>query len=355
VEDSIQSRDNLTPMLRQYFEAKAAYPDAVLFFRLGDFYEMFFDDALEVSRLLELTLTHRNKTAEGEPIPMCGVPYHAAEGYVKRLVEAGRKVAVCDQVEDPRLAKGIVRREVRLVVTPGVRLDVDSLDAARNNYLLAVNPVEGGRLALAFVDVSTGLMRCALAVDLETAEREWVRVEPSEVLLPEGAADTRARVEARLPGVAVTLAPLAAFADQPVDGIEALGEPFQPGQWGVVSALAWFLDRMNPGARAVLTRAEGYAPGNALALDANARRNLELFETLFERRRKGSLLGSMDRTQTAMGARLLRDWLAAPLMSLQAISARQDAVQEMLERRSDRERLRALIDRTPDLDRMSVV
>ncbi|MGW8322709.1 MAG: MutS N-terminal domain-containing protein, partial [Thermodesulfobacteriota bacterium] len=172
-----------TPMMRQYLQIKGQYPDAILFFRLGDFYEMFFDDAEVASRELDLTLTSRNKNSP-DKVPLCGIPYHAASGYISRLISKGYKVAICDQVEDPRQAKGIVRREVTRVVTPGLVLEAENLEADHNNFLLCLappDPKEGSRYGLAYVDISTGDFRIAETEDFSTLEDEILRIDAREV------------------------------------------------------------------------------------------------------------------------------------------------------------------------------
>ena len=353
--DGIRSRDNLTPMLRQFFEAKDAHPDAILFFRLGDFYEMFFEDAEEAAGILGITLTTRGKGPDGEPMPMCGVPYHAATGYLRRLVAAGRKVAICEQVEDPRQARGIVRREVVQVVTPGLRLDEDGLDAARNNYLMALWPVEGGAYALASVDVSTGTLRAARVPDRETLVRELIRVEPAEVLIPEGAEDARALVSEVLNEAALSAAPTEDFhAPAERERLEVHGEAAPtPDLWAPIGAVFAVLSRVNPATRDALISLEVYEPSGFMTLDHTAIRNLEIFETLFERKRKGSLLGVLDRSQTPMGARLLREWLARPLLSLEAIHQRQEGVSQCVDDRAERQTIRDLLDRFGDLERLA--
>ena len=347
----------LTPMLVQFFAAKEEQPDAILFFRLGDFYEMFFEDAVEAAKILDITLTTRGKGPDGEPMQMCGVPHHAAKGYLQRLIEAGRKVAICEQVEDPKTTKGIVKRAIVQVVTPGVRLDSEGLDARRHNYLLSLWPVEGGRWALAYCDVSTGSLRASEIADRETLLRELVRVDPAEVLLPEGAQETEALVRETLSAASVTRLPStdgeARSPSSPGPGDAGASAPASPGLQAGAKALLAFLDKVNPGARAALGELEIYETAGFMVLDASARRNLELFETLFERRRKGSLLGVVDQCETAMGARLLREWLAAPLLSLEGIEARQEGVAEALERRSLRQDLRAILGGLGDLDRLT--
>lgn len=353
--DALRPSDTLTPMLQQYFEAKAAHPDAILFFRLGDFYEMFFEDAVEASKILEITLTSRGRERDGEPIPMCGIPHHAAEGYLHKLLEAGRKVALCDQVEDPRKARGIVKREIVQVVTPGVRFDAEGLEAGKANHLLALVPAEGGAYGLAWADVSTGSLVSALVPDRETLARELVRIEPSEVLVPEATDDARALVAAQAPGAVLSPLPPADFSPTGLARVpDVVGvADLTPPQWGAVAAIMAFLGRVNPAAQATLTRVEGQEASTFLTLDPTARRNLELFETLFERRRKGSLLGSIDRTLTPMGARLLRDWLSSPLLSLTELTLRHDAVAELVENRASRAALRRELDRFGDLERLT--
>ena len=175
---------DLTPMMRQYLEIKADYPDAILFFRMGDFYEMFLDDAVKASRILDITLTSRNKSAEGAEVPLCGVPYHSVTPYIARLIEAGEKVAICEQVEDPKTAKGIVKREVVKVVTPGLVIDAESLSPKENNYLLAIFAGSGNRWGLACLDLSTGEFRVTELGSAEAAVAEVVCVNPREIILP---------------------------------------------------------------------------------------------------------------------------------------------------------------------------
>lgn len=175
---------DVTPMMRQYLEIKADYPDAILFFRLGDFYEMFLEDAVAASKILDITLTSRNRNADGTDIPMCGVPYHSANPYLARLVEAGRKVAICEQVEDPKAVKGIVKREVVRVVTPGLVLDADTLSPKENNYLLSLFSRSGDCWGLAPLDISTGEFRVTEVEGKESLLAEIVCIAPREILLP---------------------------------------------------------------------------------------------------------------------------------------------------------------------------
>ena len=176
----------MTPMMRQYFEIKSAHPDAILFFRLGDFYEMFLEDAIVASRILDITLTSRNKGAADE-VPLCGIPYHSCQPYIAKLVQHGHRVAICEQVEDPKAAKGIVRREVIRVVTPGLVIDTDTLDPRRNNYLAALAPGGAGRWGLACVDITTGEFRATESAALAEIATELAARDPAEVLIPEGA------------------------------------------------------------------------------------------------------------------------------------------------------------------------
>src|SRR5512146_3241323 len=174
----------LTPMMRQYLEIKADYPDTILFFRLGDFYEMFLDDAVKASRILDIALTSRNKNADGVEVPLCGVPFHSANPYIARLIEAGEKVAICEQVEDPKSAKGIVKRQVVKVVTPGLVVDAERLTPKENNYLLALCAGKGDRWGVAYLDISTGEFRVTELDGFDAALAEAACVAPREILLP---------------------------------------------------------------------------------------------------------------------------------------------------------------------------
>jgi len=346
--------DVSTPLMQQYREIKARHRDAILMFRMGDFFEMFEDDAEVAARTLGLTLTARNNGAASET-PLAGVPVKAAPAYIKRLVERGFRVAICEQVEDPKLAKGIVRREVIEVVTPGAVMADDLLEERRNTFLVALL-VEGGRAGFAAADLSTGefVLETAEPAALEAALQ---RYSPSEVVVPEGAA-------ALAPGgVLVTRRDRWEF--DPALAGEELARRFNLASLdglglgaddmlavGAAGALLRYLGDLQPGGlpqlrRPVARRAEG-----RLYLDAMTRRNLELVEPLRPGGEQATLLAVLDHTMTPMGARLLRHWLLAPLTDAAAIAARHDAVGALVADEPRRAALREALDGVRDLERL---
>ena len=328
-----------TPMMRQYLEAKAQHPDALVLFRMGDFYETFFDDAVEAARILELTLTSRNKKDDA-PIPMAGVPHQTLPAYVARLLEAGRKVAICDQVEDPRLAKGIVRREVTRVVTPGLVFDDAVLDGRQNNYLAALARGADGRagVGLAWLDASTGEVRGALLQGLARAFDELGRIEPAEVLVAESDGSLADAVAARMPGVALSRAPGGPPAEGPLDDAAAL--------------LRGYVAATQKDRELLLKDLEVQDLDAALALGAEAVRNLELVRTLGDGKRRGSLLALLDRCRTPMGSRLLKQWLLFPLLDVERIRRRQDVVQALADDPILRAELRRSLAAVHDIERL---
>ena len=323
-----------TPMMRQYLEVKAGYPDAILFFRLGDFYEMFFDDALKASQALGITLTARSKG--DDKVPMCGVPYHAARGHVARLLEHGFKVAICDQVEEP--GKGsIVRREVTRVVTPGTVFDEQLLDPREASFLAAVALAEGGGGGLALLDATTGQLRCGEVGDDARLADELRRSGARELLFARGAPAARVEEVARAVGVPHALREPADFergaekvrrqlGAASLDGFGVAGLPL--GLAAAAAALA-YLGETQRASPAHVDRISRLATEGVLLLDEATRTNLELERALHGGKRKGSLLGLLDRTVTAPGGRLLAEWLRYPLTEVAAIQARLDAVEEL--------------------------
>jgi DNA mismatch repair protein MutS len=346
--------DVSTPLMQQYREIKARHRDAILLFRMGDFYEMFEDDAEVAARTLGLTLTARNSGAAAE-IPLAGVPVKAASAYIKRLVERGFRVAICEQVEDPKLAKGIVRREVIEVVTPGAVMADDLLEERRNTFLAAL-ATDGARVGFAAADLSTGelALETVEPADLEAALE---RYRPSEVVVPEGAAALApggTLVTRREPwefDAALAAEDLARQFD--LASLDGLG--LGPGDAlavGAAGALLRYLGELQPGGlpqirRPVVRRAEG-----TLYVDAMTRRNLELVESLRPGGGGTTLLGVIDRTVTPMGARLLRQWLLAPLTDPGPISARQDAVACLVADEARRAALREALDGVRDVERL---
>ncbi|WXJ94808.1 DNA mismatch repair protein MutS [Neomoorella carbonis] len=348
----------LTPMMEQYRQIKSQYPDSILFFRLGDFYEMFYEDAEVVSRELDLVLTSRGGK---EAAPMCGVPYHAADSYLARLIAKGYKVAICEQMEDPRQAKGLVRREVIRVVTPGTIIDEKALPAKGNNYLAAIVG-EGGSFGLAWADASTGEFQFTLCPGLEELLDELVRLMPAEYLLPpELAADSSfcRRLQLYTRGVITSWAPAAG----PADARQALGEHFgkeklsqmelPPAAALAAAMVLSFLKATQHSSLAHLDAPTPAAATSRMVLDQATRRNLELVACGREEKREGSLLWVLDKTVTAMGARTLRRWLDQPLLDVKAIKARQEAVAELVDGFILRQELREALQAVRDLERLA--
>ena len=353
-----------TPMMRQYLEIKSGYPDAILFFRMGDFYEMFLDDALLASRVLDIALTSRNK-GSGDEIPFCGIPFHSAAPYVARLIETGHKVAICEQVEDPKQAKGIVRREVVRVVTPGLLIESESLVPDENNYLLALCEAAGGSWGCAWLDVSTGEFRATEQAGAVAALAEAVGINPREILLSDSLdretlpPDLRSflseRIVSRAPAwiydrdYATTL-----LCDHfGAASAEALGLDGTPAALLAAAAALYYLRENRKAALPHIRDIIVSRRSQHLALDPATRRNLEITASMAEGKRTGSLLGCLDRTGTAMGARRLKQWLSYPLIELEPIRQRLDAVEELLESPSLREELTGRLKNVADMERLN--
>ena len=351
-------------MMRQFLEIKADHPDAILFFRCGDFYEMFLDDAVKASRILGITLTSRNKNAEGNEVPLCGIPYHSCAPYIAKLVEAGEKVAICEQTEDPKLAKGIVKREVVKVITPGLVIEDASLSPKENNYLLALNS-EGDRFGLAFLDLSTGEFRVTELAGLQAALAEVTCISPREIILP-----SCFREESKAKGIAHLVQDRAVtyFEEWVYDAdyckrlianqfkgatAASLGCDGIPTALLAAGAVLHYLMDTQKGNAPHVTGITAYSESEHLLLDESTRRNLELTGTLSEGKRRGSLLGLMDRTVTAMGGRKLKQWINYPLMDLKKIRLRQDAVEELLQEPAGRAEIRTLLSGVYDLERLN--
>jgi DNA mismatch repair protein MutS len=353
-----------TPMMRQYREVKERHPDAILFFRMGDFYEMFHEDAELASRVLGLTLTSRSK-GEEKPIPLAGIPWHKSEIYIDRLIRLGYKVAVCDQTEDPKKAKGLVRRDVTEVITPGTALGGSTLDGKRPNYLVALAPsgADGkGGWGIAAIDLSTGDFRIGDLGREEVAE-ELARFEPTEILVPEkaGGALPIGRGENHAPAVTEREewrfdAEAGGRALRSHFGVETLeGFGLADARLGLAAGAALF-DYLRELGRTDLRHVDRVLPVRArdhLDLDETTRRNLEVFRPLRDRPGEPTLLSVIDATTTPMGGRLLREWLLRPLLDPASIGARLDAVGEAVERASWREEMRALFRRFGDLERLA--
>lgn len=348
----------LSPMMTHYLETKKAYPDCLLFYRLGDFYEMFFEDARLASKELELTLTGKECGLE-ERAPMCGVPFHAADSYINRLVKRGYKVAVAEQMEDPKLAKGLVKREVIRVVTPGTVTAAGALEEEKNNYLAAVSE-DNGRYGLAFADISTGSFFVTEADSRKELGDILAEFHPAELLKRKNLSlEGCLRHEEEL---AISELPDSAFLrDNAVSLLtehfraattEALGLSDYPlGTLAAGAALRYLYDTQKNRCE-LITELKAYRGNTYLFIDAASRRNLELTETLRDKNKHGSLLWVLDRTKTAMGARFLRNLLEKPLLGIPEIEARQDAIQEFLSRYIDREELREYLAPIYDMERL---
>ncbi len=354
--------NDVSPMMQNYLETKKQYSDCLLFYRIGDFYEMFFDDAVLVSKELELTLTGKACGLE-ERAPMCGVPFHAADSYISRLVSKGYKVAICEQVEDPKLAKGLVKREVIKVVTPGTNMNMLALDSGRNNYLMCICYQDNGT-GVSVVDISTGEFLVSELSHPGEINDYLSRFSPSELICNNAfsvQSDLLNSIKERYQ-IPVTVLDNALFDEK-----TAVGEVLL--QFKVKSLIGLGLDSMIPGVLAAgatllylhdtqktslnnITQIHPYIAKKFMMLDSCSRRNLELTETIRDKQKKGSLLGVLDRTKTAMGGRLLRTFLEEPLIDDAEIIKRQDAIEEFFKNAICRDELREYLNPVYDLERL---
>ena len=352
----------LTPMMKQYMETKSQYQDCILFYRLGDFYEMFFDDALTASRELEITLTGKNCGQE-ERAPMCGVPYHAVEGYLNKLVSKGYKVAICEQMEDPKQAKGIVKREVVRIVTPGTNLDAQALDETKNNYIMCIVYI-ADRYGISVADISTGEYLVTELPDSSRLMDEISRFVPAEIICNEAFYMSGMDLDGLKDRFGVTIYSLESwyFDDSlckekllehfHVSGFGGLG--LEDYDCGIISAgaLLQYLLETQKNSLSNLTHITPYVTGKYMLLDSATRRNLELCETLREKQKRGSLLWVLDKTKTAMGARMLRKYVEQPLISKKDIVLRLDAVEELKNQAISREEIREYLSPVYDMERL---
>ena len=354
----------MTPMMEQYFEIKDQYKDYIVFYRLGDFYEMFFDDAILASRELELTLTGRD-CGEAERAPMCGVPFHSSEGYIGRLIEKGYKVAICEQTEDPALAKGLVKREVIRVVTPGTVIETNLLSEKKNNYLGAIYMGEF-ECGIAFADVSTGgvfaTSFCGDGIEAKL-KNELGTYQPSEVIANLSSKrlgnDICEFITGRLGSMLTDNRPSQfEYASSWKTVSEQFGDKLREGDdknQALISALGGLLSYISETQKSDISYIKDltvYFDGQFMEMDINTRRNLELTETMRSKEKKGSLLWVLDKTRSAAGARLMRQWLEHPLLNVGAIIKRQNAVEELFNNYILREEIGALLDNVLDLERL---
>jgi len=346
-----------TALMRQYLDVKARYPDAIVFFRLGDFYEMFHEDAVYAARVLDLTLTTRDKGKE-DPVPMCGIPHHAVRPYLVKLTELGHRVALCEQLEDPRAVRGIVKRGVVRVVTPGVVLDEESLDPRAPSYVAAVVGDARGGYGLAFLDVSTGDFRATEAATGDALVEEIGRVAPRELVFGRDD-DGTALVELVRPAHATVPRANVAPGDDAAELARAFGKAVASGliertprAAAAAAAVLRYASATQPGVELPVTRVDLYGRTDTLIIDEQARRHLELTESLLDRRRAGSLIEVLDESRTAMGGRLLRRWLLFPSVDVAAIRRRHDAVERLVGGHAARDVARRVLGDIADVERL---
>ena len=359
--DSAQTM-KLSPMMQEYCKTKEEYKDCILFYRLGDFYEMFFDDALLVSKELELTLTGKDCGLE-ERAPMCGIPFHAADTYINRLIERGHKVAICEQVEDPKKAKGLVKRAVIRVVTPGTTLDATSLDESKNNYLMSIVSI-ADRFGCAIADITTGDCFLTEVPNSQKLVDEINKFSPAEIICNDSffmsGVDTDDLKE-RL-GICIFSLDAWYFDDDTcrkelrehfhVTNLEGLGISDYDSGIIAAGALFLYLKETQKTALSQMTTIRPYTAERYMLIDSSSRRNLELVETLREKQKRGSLLWVLDKTKTAMGARTLRSFVEQPLIDAEEINRRLEALEELNEKPMLRDEIREYLNPVYDLERL---
>ncbi|WP_090172589.1 DNA mismatch repair protein MutS [Eubacterium oxidoreducens] len=349
-------------MMAQYMKTKEEYRDCILFYRLGDFYEMFFDDAITVSKELELTLTGKACGLE-ERAPMCGVPYHAAESYLNRLVSKGYKVAICEQVEDPKLSKGLVKREVIRIVTPGTNLDASMLDDGRNNFLMCIVYTTNS-IGLSIADISTGEFYTTEVDTFRGIMDEIYKYAPSEIICNDAFTVSGFDITQIKERLQICISPLDDwyFNDDTatqtvlehfrVKQLEGLGLSDFPVGTVASGALLTYLEQTQKNDLGQMTSIHPYRIGKFMIIDSFTRRNLELIETMREKQKRGSLFWVLDKTKTAMGARMLRSFIEQPLLNVEAIKQRQDAIEELMKDMISREEIREYLTPVYDLERL---
>ena len=351
-----------TPMMQQYLETKKEYADCILFYRLGDFYEMFFEDAITASRELEITLTGKDCGQE-ERAPMCGIPYHAVEGYLNKLINKGYKVAICEQVEDPKLAKGLVKREVVRIVTPGTNMDMHALEESKNNYLMCITYMQA-KIGISLADVTTGDYYVTEVDDLKKLMDEIMKYQPREIICNDAflvsgmdIADLRGRL-----GITVYALEPHFFDDEAakrcllkhfkVNTLIGLGLEDFPNGLIAAGALLMYLYDTQKTSLSHISHIYPYLTSKYMLLDSSTRRNLELAETLREKQKRGSLLWVLDKTKTAMGGRTLRSMIEQPLIEKDEIEKRLDAVEELSMDSVSRDEIREYLNPIYDLERL---
>ncbi|TCO79783.1 DNA mismatch repair protein MutS [Marinisporobacter balticus] len=357
----------LTPMMKQYMDLKEKYKDCILFFRLGDFYEMFFEDAILASKELEITLTGKNCGME-ERAPMCGVPHHSAENYISKLVERGYKIAICEQVEDVSVSKGIVKRDVVRIITPGTVIDAHMLDEKENNYIMSIYIDESG-IGIAFADISTGELKTTEFTQNKCMINlldEIAKINPKEIIINTLTYDEY-NLKAEIAAISTPYIDVfdswafeKAYAIKKIKNyfnilaIEGFGIDDKNHSIAAIGALLEYLQKTQKNSLSHINNISFYASDAFMILDKATRRNLELTETMRDKKRKGSLLWVLDKTNTAMGTRTLKKWVEEPLKDIHAINTRLDAVGELKENIFAREDLKELLKNIYDLERLVV-
>ncbi|MEA3493825.1 MAG: DNA mismatch repair protein MutS [Candidatus Margulisiibacteriota bacterium] len=357
-----------TPMLKQYLSIKERHQDAILFFRLGDFYEMFFDDAVKASKELDLVLTGRGK--DEKRMPMCGIPFHAAENYIAKLIDRGYKVAICEQVEDPKAGKGIVKREVIRIVTPGTVIEANLLTEKANNYLAAITK-EKNKYGLAYIDASTGEFKITELDSKEKVLDEINRINPAELLVSDLIDSSKPETESlgsdeKRNREFHSQVPQTSFKDTydienaeerlketfEVSSLSSFGLDSVKSAWGAAVAILDYLKETQKTALNHINNIKPYHPSQFMFIDAATRRNLELVKTIRDKSYKGSLLWVLDKTKTSMGGRKLRQWVLQPLLEAEKINQRLDAVSELFDSAEMRAELAQEIENISDIERV---
>lgn len=334
---------NVTPMMQQYLKIKSEYQDCLLFFRLGDFYEMFYEDAKEASRVLEITLTKRDAKKEN-PIPMCGVPYHSADSYIDTLVNNGYKVAICEQMEDPKQTKGMVRREVVRIVTPGTVMEQGGVDDKQNNYILSF-VIKQPEIALSYCDVSTGELKVTYFNDEATLLNEITTINPNEVVVNESLSE---HLKRQINMVTETIT----IRDTLSSEIYSVNQSEHQLMYQATQLLLDYIHHTQKRDLSHIEDVVQYAAIDYMKMDFYAKRNLELTESIRLKSKKGTLLWLMDETKTPMGARRLKQWIDRPLINKQQIESRLDIVDEFSKHFIERDTLRNYLNQVYDIERL---
>lgn len=334
---------NVTPMMQQYLKIKSEYDDCLLFFRLGDFYEMFFEDAKEASRVLEITLTKRDAKKE-DPIPMCGVPYHSADSYIETLINNGYKVAICEQMEDPKQTKGMVKREVVRIVTPGTVMDQGGVDEKQNNYILSFIK-QGQEYALSYCDISTGELKATHFKDEATLLNEITTINPNEIVVNETLSENMQR---QINMITETITVREDISNQSF----SVNNNEHEGMYQSTQLLLDYIHHTQKRNLSHLEEVQHYAAIDFMKMDFYAKRNLELTESIRLKSKKGTLLWLMDETKTPMGARRLKQWIDRPLIYKQQIEERLNIVDEFINHFIERDTLRNYLNQVYDIERL---